>query len=76
MLWTYRHWHPVYKQLQVLDCYAETVELALKSAQRWVNRQNRQFRKLGLPCRLPFPSHPTWMRRELSLADMIGFASI
>ncbi len=63
-LWTYRYWHPTYKEWVILDCCAETVEAALRSAVRFTRRQNRRYKRLDIPWRVFVPGHVFWMRPE------------
>lgn len=59
-LFVYRYFSPVYHQWVTLDCAAATRELALRSAQRFLQRENRRLAKAG-PRRCPVPRHVNHM---------------
>lgn len=64
-LFTYRYWHPVYREYVTLDCAAETRELAQVSAVKWIRRMNRRLRKAGVAARAQIPSHVSFLKEEL-----------
>lgn len=61
-LFTYRYYHPGYRQWQTLDCAAVTIDGALASAVRFIRREHRRLKKYGLG--LQFPAHVNCMKRE------------
>jgi hypothetical protein len=64
MLFTWRFFHPLRNTDITLDCAAETRELALASARRFIDRENARYKRLGIDVRLPIPTEPEQMTLE------------
>lgn len=60
-LYTYRFWHPAYRNYVTLDCAAENRELAQASAMRFINRENRRLARSG-KSRCQLPNHINHLR--------------
>jgi hypothetical protein len=64
VLFTYRVWHPVFREFVTIDCPAVDQAAALQSAVRFLKPQNARFRRLGLKIRIAVPSHPAFLQPE------------
>jgi hypothetical protein len=64
-LYTYRYRHPAYGRVdQVLDCYALCAPRALKSAQRFLRRENRHLKQCGAKVLIRVPNNIFDLRWE------------
>jgi hypothetical protein len=76
--YTYRFWHPRYRDYVTLDCPAETKAAAMVSAVRFLRRENRRLHKAtGGKWRVQLPRHESFMvvavecaARELSTQEI------
>ena len=72
LMFTYRFWHPGAHNDVTLDCPADTRDAALKSAQRFITKLNRSFKRAGIVKRAQMPSHQNQLRPELPRLPIIA----